>query len=91
MVLDGLLGGDVTQLHVRPDRDDVLRDLLLRDHARGQEPLLEHRDAVLEQGLLVLGVVVLGVLGDVAELARSADPVRNFTALGGGEMLDLLP
>ena len=40
------------------------------DHARVREPLLELGDLVLEHRLLVLRVVVLGVLGDVAELAR---------------------
>ena len=35
--------------------------------------LLERGDTVLEHGLLVLRVVVLRVLGDIAELARVAD------------------
>ena len=60
------------------------------DHARVQEPFLELRDLVLEHRLLVLGVVVLGVLGDVAELAGDADPVRDLAALLGREHLDLL-
>ena len=46
---------------------------------------------MLEHRLLVLGVVVLGVLGDVAELARNADPLRDLAALFGLEVLDLLP
>jgi hypothetical protein len=45
---------------------------------------------VLEQHLLVLGVVVLGVLGDVAELAGNADSLRYLAALRGRELLDLL-
>jgi len=45
---------------------------------------------VLEQRLLVLRVVVLGVLGDVAELARGLDPVRDLAALVVREILDLL-
>jgi hypothetical protein len=44
---------------------------------------------VLEQGLLVLGVVVLRVLGDVAEVPRDADAIRDLAALLGGEILDL--
>ena len=44
------------------------------------EPLLELRDLVLEHGLLVLRVVVLGVLGDVAELAGDADPLGDLAA-----------
>jgi hypothetical protein len=50
---------------------------------RATEPLLERRDAVLEHRLLVLRVVVLGVLGDVAELARDADALRDLAALLG--------
>ena len=45
---------------------------------------------MLEHRLLVLRVVVLGVLGDVAELARDADPLGDLAALLGREVLDLL-
>ena len=47
------------------------------------------RNAVLEHGLLVLGVVVLGVLGDVAELARLLDALGDLAPLHGREVLDL--
>src|SRR5205823_12519632 len=66
-----------------------LRDLLLGDHARGQQPLFQLRDPVFEHGLLVLGVVVLGVLGDVSEFAGCLDPLRDLAAPLGGEQLDL--
>src|SRR4051794_16920483 len=89
-VLDRLLGADVAELHLRTDGDDVLGDVLLRDHARVAEPLLEGRDAVLEQRLLVFRVVVLGVFGDVAELARGLDAVGDLAALVVREVLDLL-
>ena len=91
MVLERLVGRDVAQAHGRADRDAVLRDLLLRDHARREQPLLELGDPVLEHRLLVLRVVVLGVLGDVAELAGNADPLGDLAALLGLEILDLLP
>ena len=81
---------DVAQPDGGPYRDAVLRDLLLGDHARRQQPLLELGDAVLEHRLLVLGVVVLRVLGDVAELACDADPFGDLAALLGLEILDLL-
>ena len=45
---------------------------------------------MLEHRLLVLRVVVLGVLGDVAELARDADPLRDFAALFAPQEVDLL-
>src|SRR3954453_12102572 len=89
-VLDRLLGVDVAQLHLGADRDDVLGDVLLADHAGVAQPLLERGDAVLEQGLLVLRVVVLGVPGDVAELACDADAVGHLAALVVREILDLL-
>jgi hypothetical protein len=40
--------------------------------------------------LLVLGVVVLGVLRDVAELACLLDPLGDLTAALGRQVLDLL-
>jgi hypothetical protein len=45
---------------------------------------------VLEQRLLVLRIVVLGVLGDVAELPRDADPLGHLAALVGRQVLDFL-
>ena len=60
------------------------------DHRRGAELLLEGGDPRLEHRLLVLGVVVLGVLGDVAELARFLDALGDLAALDGGEVLDLI-
>src|SRR5712691_2225187 len=89
VVLDRLLRIDVSQAHLRAHRDDVLCDLLLLDHARGGEALLELRDPRLEHRLLVLGVVVLRVLGDVAELAGDFDPLGDLAPLLGREVLDL--
>jgi len=41
-------------------------------------------------GLFVLRVVVLRVLGDVPELARDADPLRDLAALVVRQVVDLL-
>ena len=60
------------------------------DHARVEEPLLELGDLVLEHRLLVLGVVVLRVLGDLAELARNPNAVGDFPTLVGSQDLELL-
>src|SRR5262249_49384584 len=90
VVLEGLLRVDVTEPDLGADRDHVLRDVLLVDHARVAQPLLERRDPMLEQHLLVLRVVVLCVLGDVAELALDADPLRYLAALDGRELFDLV-
>src|SRR5215204_998143 len=89
VVLDGLLGRDVAQPDLRADAHDVLRELLPVDHASRHQPFLELRDPVLEHRLLVLGVVVLGVLRDVAELARNADALRDFTSLLSRQVVDL--
>ena len=64
-------------------------DLLMSEQSRALA-LLEGRDAVLEQHLLVLRVVVFRVLRDVAELTRDADAVGNLAALVVRQVLDLL-
>ncbi len=61
-------------------------DLGVLDDPGPAELLLQEADAVLEQGLLVLGVVVLGVLADVAELARLTDALGHLFPLDGGEV-----
>ena len=71
------------------DADRLGVDLLLVDDRRAAQPLLELGDPLLEQGLLVLGVVVLGVLRDVAELARLLDPLGDLATLDGGQVLEL--
>ena len=73
-----------------PTETDVGVDVLLVDHGRAPQPLLELRDPLLEHRLLVLGVVVLGVLGDVAELARLLDPLGDLAPLHGRQVLELL-
>jgi len=45
---------------------------------------------MLDEGLLVLRVVVLRVLGDVPELARDPDALGDLTTLFGREVVDLL-
>ena len=56
---------------------------------RAAEPLLHLRDPLLEHRLLVLGVVVLGVLGDVAELARLLDPLGDLAPARRLQLLEL--
>ena len=51
--------------------------------------LLELGDPLLEHRLLVLGVVVFGVLGDVAELAGLLDPLGDLPPLVVLEVLEL--
>jgi hypothetical protein len=45
---------------------------------------------VLEHRLLVLGVVVLRVFGDVAEFAGDSDAIGHLAALVAAEIVDLL-
>ena len=72
-----------------PIGDDARVDVLRVDHAGVGEALLELRDAVLEHHLLVLRVVVLGVLGDLTELARRGDPLRDLAALLRAQPVEL--
>jgi hypothetical protein len=62
----------------------------LVDDRRSPDALLELGDPLLEQGLLVLGVVIFGVLHDVAELTRLLDARRHLATLRGGEVVELL-
>jgi len=56
-------------------------NVCLADHARGEQAVLELRDLVLEHRLFVLGVVVLCVLGDIAELPSNTNPLSDLAAL----------
>ena len=71
------------------DADGLGVDVLLVDHRGAAELLLQVEDPLLEHRLLVLGVVVLGVLGDVAELAGLLDPLGDLAPPVGRENLDL--
>ena len=80
-VLVRALGVDVAKPHLRADGDDARVDLAGLDHARVRQAVIKLSDPVLEHRLLVLGVVVLRVLGDVTELAGGADAVGNLATL----------
>src|ERR671917_466560 len=60
------------------------------DHLRVPDAALYLPDPALQQSLLGLGVVVLGVLRDVAELPRLPDAVGDLTATYLGEVAELL-
>ena len=76
-------------LTVTPTRDDVGRQLGRVDDLRRAQPVLELGDLLLEHHLLVLGVVVLRVLGDVAELAGLLDALGDLATLVGLQLLEL--
>ena len=80
--VDALLAGGVLQVHDMADRDAAALGGSGDNDAVG-ELLLEHLDAVLVGSLLVLGVVVLRVLGQVAEVAGHGDGLGDALALGG--------
>src|SRR5262249_7592867 len=69
----------------------VGRDVLRVDDLGGAQALLELGDPLLEHHLLVLRVVVLGVLRDVAELARLLDALGHLATAGGLQLLKLFP
>jgi hypothetical protein len=60
------------------DADQVRRELRRVDDLGRAQALLELGDLLLEHHLLVLRVVVLGVLRDVAELARLLDALGDL-------------
>src|SRR4029079_5135073 len=90
LVLVRLLRGGGPELYLRAHGHDVLGNVLLGDDARITKPLFERRNAVLEQHLLVLRVVVLGVLRDVPEFSGDADALSHLAAFDGRELLDLV-
>src|SRR3954468_15787473 len=85
-----LLALVVLDVDLRADAHEVGARLAGVEQAGAAQALLELRDARLEHGLLVLGVVVLGVLRDVAELAGFLDALGDLAALRGLEVLQLL-
>ena len=90
-VLLRLAGLLVLDVHDRADLHDVGRDLGgVDDRARRASFSSSVGDARLEHRLLVLGVVVLGVLGDVAELACLLDALGDLAAAVGAQDLELV-
>jgi hypothetical protein len=75
-------------VHGRADAHDAGVDVLLVDHTSVAQLLLEIGDLLLEHGLLVLGVVVLGVLGDVTELSGLLDPLGHLAPALAAQVLD---
>src|SRR3989442_6627158 len=67
----------VVDLHGRADLDHAF-DVLALDDARVAHQLLEQKDPAFDETLLVLGVIVLGVLVDIAEFLRLANPLSNL-------------
>src|SRR5204862_1305752 len=74
----------------RADADGVGGDVVRVDDLGGAQTLLQLHDALLEHRLLVLGVVVLGVLRDVAELASLLDALGHVAAPVAGQLLELI-
>src|SRR6195952_3046217 len=84
------LAVDVLDRDLEADADGADVRVGRIDDARGAQALLELRDLLLEQHLLVLRVVELRVLGDVAEFAGNANAVGDFATLVGRQLLQLL-
>jgi len=51
--------------------------------------LLERHDPALEEGLVVLGLLELGVLAVIAEFHSRVDALRDFVALGCPQVVEL--
>lgn len=72
------------------DRHHASVHVLGVDNTGVAQLVLDMGNPRLDVRLLVLGVVVLGVLCDIAELARNANPVGDLAALVGAQHLDFL-
>src|SRR5262245_16384597 len=76
-------------LHGRADLDVVVRVVLV-DERGVLDQRLERLDAALDERLLVLGVLVLGVLGEVAVLLRVVDPLGDLRPADRHHLVELL-
>ena len=66
------------QVHRRPERRAIVRNLVeIHDRDLG-DALLQHRDARVDDALSILRGLILGVLAQVAQLARALDFLRQF-------------
>ena len=76
-------------LTVEPIWTWSLRGVLV-DQRRVLDQRLDHLDPALDEGLLVLGVLVLGVLGEVAVLLGVVDPLGDLRPADGHHLLELV-
>src|SRR6185503_166153 len=74
--------------NVAPDLDEIVL-LVLVDDLSVLDHLLEGHDPALEEGLVVLRLLQLGVLGEIAELHGRVDPLGHLGALGRSQLFKL--
>ena len=74
--------------HVAADFDQIVFGLLV-DDLRVLDHLLERHDPALEEGLVVLGLLELGILREVAEFHRGVDALGHLGALGRAQLCKL--
>ena len=68
---------------------DLVVVALLVDDLRLLDHLLERHDPAFQEGLIVLRLLELGVLGEVAELHGRVDALGHLPAAGRLELLEL--
>src|SRR6478672_3872633 len=85
---EGLLAIGALDRDRRPDLDVVGRVVLVEDR-RVLDERLERLDPTFDERLLVLGVLVLRVLGQVAVLLRIVDAVGDLGTLDRHHLLEL--
>ena len=68
--------------------DDLAR-VIGADDLGGLDELLQGLDATLQEGLLVAGRLVVGVLAQVAKLACVLDPHDHLGPFDAGELVEL--
>src|SRR5207249_2301330 len=76
-------------LDVGSDLDHALGAVAVLDEDRLPEHALQGLDAALNQALLVLSLRVLGILGDVAEVTGSPDPLGHLHPAHADQLLQL--
>src|SRR5207249_629647 len=70
---------------------DVVVGVVLVDERGVLDQRLDHLDAALDERLLVLGVLVLGILREVAVLLGVMDPLGDLWPPNGDHRLELQP
>ncbi len=75
--------------HGRTEMDFVRNVVALIDDARVANHPFELENASFDERLLLLGVLVFGIFGDVAELFRLTNSFVDFSAMNGLELVEL--
>jgi len=69
---------------------DLVRNVVaLIDNARIANHALKLKNPSFDERLLLLGILVLRIFGDIAELFGLANPLVDFSTMDGFELIEL--